>query len=382
MNDASQPAPTPAPALVYRSRPGLPGLVLRNLFLNLVTFWIYRFWAKTRWRQHLWSNVSILGDPVEYTGTGPEMFKGFLVALAFLAPFFIVFGAWEAMVAGSGVGTAIEQIAYFAALYALFVAASFYARRYRLSRTRWRGTALVLDAKFGDYLKFYLRTQALNALTLFTMTPRASMEIEAWLVSRTRLGAVAFDCAPDWRALMGKWLLFQASAVAMLIFGWGWLAANSDGEVPDIGLPPTHGGILFLLILFVPCAYLAYRVASFRAVANAATLNGAAFASTARPVTITFYLFLGLVAFVAIVGLVAAILESGVGIPGALAGAVAGILAFALIRDAWVAPWIVDHIVNSVTISNPEALAAIAAGTEDALTRGEGLADSFDVGIG
>jgi Bacterial protein of unknown function (DUF898) len=380
MNDASQPlAPK---ALVYRNRPGLPGLVFKNLALSLVTLWFYRFWAKTNWRRHIWSNVSLLGDPIEYTGTGREMFKGFLVALAFVAPFFIAFSVWEAMVAEGGLGLWIERIVYFAALYALIVAASFYARRYRLSRTRWRGTPLVLDAKFGDYLKFYLRTQALNALTLFVLTPRAAMAIEGWLVSRTRLGAAYFECAPDWRKLMGKWLLFQASAIATLMFGWGWLAANSGGEIADIGLPTTHGGIVFLLVLFVPCAFAAYRVAALRAVANAAALNGASFASAARVVTIVFFLFFGVLAFFAIVALISGILEAGAGVPGALTGAVVGIFAFALVRDAWIAPWIIDHVVNSTTISNPEALDAIAAGAEDPLTRGEGLADSFDVGIG
>jgi hypothetical protein len=53
-----------------------------------------------------------------------------------------------------------------------------------------------------------------------------------------------------------------------------------------------------------------------------------------------------------------------------------------LIRDAWIAPRIIDHLVSSVTISNAEALAAIAGGMEDSMSRGEGLADSFDVGIG
>jgi hypothetical protein len=57
------------------------------------------------------------------------------------------------------------------------------------------------------------------------------------------------------------------------------------------------------------------------------------------------------------------------------------LFAFAIIRDAWVAPWIIDHIVTSVTITNPSSLNDIASGALDSMTRGEGLADSFDVGI-
>lgn len=385
MTDALQ--PTAPPALVYRNRPGLPGLVLKNLLLNVVTLWIYRFWAKTRWRRHIWSNVSLLGDPVEYTGTGPEMFKGFLVALAFLAPFFIVFGVWEAMVAGGGIGLWVEKIVYFAVLYSLFVAASFYARRYRLSRTRWRGVALALDAKFGDYFKFHLRTQTLNALTLFILAPRASMAIEAWLVSRTRLGAAHFACTPDWRPLMPRYLVFVVASIAAGTLVPGGVSTILDLGVPDLGLPSNHlgKGILAASIAFV--AYVAYRVAMFRATTAGTKLGDAGFASDARAAPITTYVIVGIAALLAILaffvwGLLIPVIYGLVFLFELVMFVIVIVAAFILIREAWIAPWIVDHIVNSVTISNPEALTAIAAGTEDALTRGEGLADSFDVGIG
>ena len=38
--------------------------------LTVITFGIYRFWAKTRTRKYIWSSVSIEGDAFEYTGTG------------------------------------------------------------------------------------------------------------------------------------------------------------------------------------------------------------------------------------------------------------------------------------------------------------------------
>lgn len=394
MNDASAP---PASALVYRRRPGLAGLVVKNLFLNIVTLWFYRFWAKTNWRRHIWSNATLLGDPVEYAGTGWEMFKGFLVALAVLAPFFIVFGAWEAAVAGSGVGTAIETFVYFAALYAVILAAGFYARRYRLSRTRWRGVALALDARFADYAKFALKTHALNALTLFVMTPRASLAVEAWLVSRTRFGAARFECAPDWRPAMKPWLIAWGSAAILALLAWGWRARFAGGAIPSFGLPAAHGGVLALIALVAISTFAAYRVATFRATIAGSTLGGASFSSAARAATILGMIVIGLLALfafvavvvAAIVGAIAAALsglnEDMAGILTALAGfagALTGIFGFTLIRDVWVAPWIVDHLVNSVTVANPDALAAIAAGSEDAMARGEGLADSFDVGIG
>lgn len=389
MTDGLQPAPPLAPALVYRNRPGLPGLVLRNLGLNLVTFWIYRFWAKTRWRRHIWSNVTLLGDPIEYTGTGPEMFKGFLVALAFLAPFFIVFGAWEAMVEGSGVGTAIEQIAYFTALYALIVAASFYARRYRLSRTRWRGVALVLDAKFGEYIKFRIRVLGRNIVTLFVTAPYRSLAVERWMIERTRFGAAGFAFDGNAMPLMNRWLAFWGLAVFFALqtgleFLPEFVARN--GWMRYLEAP---GWLTVIAGIAAVLAYLAYRAALFRAILTGTTLGEMRFESGFRAATVVGNIVIGLLliglctfAISFAVGFVLAFMRMPVLIAGTIGNVLGGLLAFGFVRDAWVVPWIFDHVVNSTTISNPEALAAIAAGTEDALTRGEGLADSFDVGIG
>lgn len=61
----------------YEGRPGLVGLLSKNYFLTLITIGIYRFWAATRLRRYLWSNIRIGGDGLEYTGTGRELFLGF-----------------------------------------------------------------------------------------------------------------------------------------------------------------------------------------------------------------------------------------------------------------------------------------------------------------
>ena len=54
----------------YVPRPGLGRLAIVNFLLNLVTLTIYRFWAKTNVRKHIWSCVHINGQPLEYTGRG------------------------------------------------------------------------------------------------------------------------------------------------------------------------------------------------------------------------------------------------------------------------------------------------------------------------
>ncbi|MGI9462570.1 MAG: DUF898 family protein, partial [Aestuariivirgaceae bacterium] len=63
----------------YTESNGLLWLSIKNFLLTLVTLTIYRFWGKTHVRRHIWSNVAINGEALEYTGTGKELFFGFLL---------------------------------------------------------------------------------------------------------------------------------------------------------------------------------------------------------------------------------------------------------------------------------------------------------------
>ena len=56
-------------------------IALINALLNILTLTLYRFWGKTRVRFYLWGSTNLLDDRLEYTGTGGELFKGFLFVL-------------------------------------------------------------------------------------------------------------------------------------------------------------------------------------------------------------------------------------------------------------------------------------------------------------
>src|SRR4029079_3778667 len=71
-------------SIEYIEKPGLGRIALVNFLLSLVTLTIYRFWAKTNVRRHIWSCVHINGEPLEYTGRGVALFLGALFVTAVL----------------------------------------------------------------------------------------------------------------------------------------------------------------------------------------------------------------------------------------------------------------------------------------------------------
>ena len=79
-------------------------LTCLTTLLTIITFGIYRFWAKSRIRRYVWSATAPNNDPMEYTGTGTEKFVGFLIAMVFLAVYlglvqlglsFLGFAIWD-----------------------------------------------------------------------------------------------------------------------------------------------------------------------------------------------------------------------------------------------------------------------------------------------
>jgi uncharacterized membrane protein YjgN (DUF898 family) len=124
-------------------------LVTRGALLELVTFGFYRFWLATKMRRHLWSNTAVDGDAAEYSGTPKELLIGFLFAVAVLGPIYLAYFL---------LGLEAERLQAFASfplivLFYLFTQFALYrARRYRLTRTVWRGVRFGMNGSGLSYM--------------------------------------------------------------------------------------------------------------------------------------------------------------------------------------------------------------------------------------
>src|SRR6202051_3783072 len=146
------PPPGPPPLLAPVSFSGDRGeffqLVTRGAWLELVTLGFYRFWLATDIRRHLGSNTHIDGDAAEYTGRAKELLIGFLIALAIIVPVYLAYFL---------VGLEAERYQAFASLplvafFYLFGQFAIYrARRYRLTRTVWRGVRFWMSGSGWAY---------------------------------------------------------------------------------------------------------------------------------------------------------------------------------------------------------------------------------------
>jgi uncharacterized membrane protein YjgN (DUF898 family) len=208
--------------LEYVPRAGLGRLAIVNFLLNLVTLTIYRFWAKTNVRKHIWSCVHINGQPLEYTGRGFELFMGALIVFGlFVLPFVLI-------IALINIALGPEHPAQFAIygllyllIFLLWGAALYRARRYQLSRTLWRGIRGTLVGSSMIYSLTYFGSMLARGLSLGWTTPVLNTVLQEQIIGDMRFGNLAFKfkgrASPLYPTYALCWFL---SLLALIVFAF------------------------------------------------------------------------------------------------------------------------------------------------------------------
>ena len=140
--------PAPQAVAFTGERADFRRLVTRGGWLELITLGFYRFWLNTDTRRHLWSNTAVGGDAAEYTGTAKELLIGFLVATAVLIPVYLGYFALTLEAERLQAFLSFPLIAF---IYLFSQFAIYRARRYRLTRTVWRGARFWMGGSGWSY---------------------------------------------------------------------------------------------------------------------------------------------------------------------------------------------------------------------------------------
>lgn len=247
----------------------LGSLVLKNLFLEILTLGFYRFWGQARLRQYQWSNFYFMGKSFEYTGTGWEVFRGYLVACLFLTVFYLAGEFLSPFIIGSDVPV-LMWLAYWVPVFLLiFGAGKFFSHRYRVSRTLWCGIRMGTDLNGWRYTLVYMTSVLLVVLTLGIAFPIARMRVEKYLWNNTAMGDQKFivksvegSAAGIW-FICWLWLIFWGSRFYNIMSHENIMTVSSHGTL-DINLPSFYNFNFIAISLIGVLFYQIYQIA-FRA---------------------------------------------------------------------------------------------------------------------
>jgi uncharacterized membrane protein YjgN (DUF898 family) len=341
-------------------------IAFTNLLLTIVTLGFYRFWATTRTRKYLWSHTRFIDEPLEWTGTGMELFIGFLlVLLLFGGPLLFLQFGMQALIFQRQETLAFSLgFVAFAAIFYLGGVARFRMLRYRLSRTWWHGIRGGSDDKGWAYGWSYCWRYVVAMLPLYLLVPWAMMSLwnDRW--SKMSFGPFAFTAKAPFGPIYKRFLLFYLlpiilvlGVVIMALVGAS-LVSSGGWQPPRPGEPLAIGAfigvILFVLLIYggMGLVALAYYSKFFRVAIDGMSLSGLDFSFDARAKD-WIKLILG------DIGLMLVTL---------------GIGAIFLSYRHW--KFFVTHLDAAGEIS----MAQLTQSTTAAPGQGEGLADAFDIG--
>lgn len=391
-------------------------LLIRGAALLFVTLGIYRFWLVTDVRRFLWSNTEIAGEAIEYTGTALELLLGFLVAIALLIPVYTVFflAALDLGVLGK-----LSGILAFAALALLGQYAIYRARRYRLTRTIYRGLRFHQKGSAWGYALRAILWWIVTALSFGLAYPFQLASLERYKMSNTFYGDLGgrFEGSGFVLLLRGvpMWLLFFAPiALAIREFiGVDWqaladaIAQGGDDVMSKIeGGNPGLGSAIVLALLMGGASmvlagllYPAFQTMILRWWSSGLRFGGIEVRSSLRLRQVygayarfvgyasLFAMVMAIVGSIALVTVGAASSFGKIDMAGPitttlmlLAGYVITALGFSTIYRATVMLSLWQLGMESLQLSGLSALEKVKAGGRASSALGEGLADALNVG--
>lgn len=385
--------PSPFQPVRFEDRGGLFGLLVKNAVLTFVTLGIYRFWARAALRRYWWGSINLAGDPFEYTGTGLELFIGFLMFLAIMLPLALVYGLTALLEQGNPLAAALLRLPELLVIFVLIQFVTFRARRYRLSRTVWRGVRASQGGTSGQYLGLVVKWTLLGIVTLGLATPWARMATTRYLTDRTALGDLEARFSGRGRDL------FLPFVVPYVVFFGSFIGFTAMNVVhsPGIVSMPTGLWILGLGYIGVLLGLLAYSLIELRYTIRKTRFGdielGSTFSVSAIALRIIGFGFVASLALTATV-LAAGALAYALGFasptaPPSVQGIriVFAVLAFLIgfgliniLRIFWIDKAIVREICETMSMTHIDQLNRIGRSTAPIPKAGEGMADAFDIG--
>lgn len=375
VHDFNVPPPVPAGSgeavqLSWQPPSGIIGLSVVNFVLRILTLGIYHFWGKTEVRRRIWSGIRLNSEPLQYTGTGKELFLGFLIIFGFvLLPVLLVSVAATIAFGPGSPALAIFQFTMLFGFLFLTGIATYRAQRYRLSRTRWRG---IRGAVVGSSLKYgwtYFWTAFLIPLTLGWIVPWRATKLQGLLTNDTRFGSRPFVFNAGTGPLYARFAILWVGMLAIFAVYGAFFVQYVVPLIPTPPTAPTDGApaaadtqqiVMFLVYLYGGLAVALlfyslfsawYRAAQFNHFAAHTHYEGATFHGST---TALGFIWLGLTNFLIVV------FSLGILSP---------------VAQVRTARYMTEHL----AIDGAVPLSEIAQAAAQDIRRGEGLAEAFDV---
>lgn len=247
-----------------------------NLALTVATLGIYSAWAKVRTRRYFYANLVLDGSAFEYTADPFRILIGRLIVLAL----FVVYSLLGSFSQAAAIA--------FAAL--ILLATPFLAVRslaFDRRNSRYRGVRFKFLGSYGEAARIYLGWPLLTVLSFGLAAPYAHGKRQAFVAGNTAYGTSRFSFA--WRGAdyyglyvtaIGTVLVVAMLAGVVAVFA-GYIAVAlgldptaGEGSEGGLALPVITGISLVVYLLAYGVAYAVFQAGATNLFYGGATIPG------------------------------------------------------------------------------------------------------------
>lgn len=220
-----------------------------NVLLTLLTFGVYSAWAKVRREQYFHRNTLLAGATFDYDAAPIAILRGRIVAL-------LLFGGLQLAGLVSPIAAGLAAIAFTAAVPWLITA----ALRFRLRHTLHRGLRFGFRGRVGEAARAFLLWPLLTPLSLGALLPLALQRQQRFLYGHSAYGGTPFEmelsAGSVYRVCLGALGVGACAGVlgAALLVGASYLLPEPNGArgtAMGIALPVTFFGAFLVAGAFV-----------------------------------------------------------------------------------------------------------------------------------
>lgn len=194
-------------------------IMIVNWLLTLVTLGLYYPWARAKKLQYIFGNTALNNERFHFSGTGQEMFRGFIKVILF---YLGIVGLYIFLLYFLEMPVLALLILYIMILLIIPFAihGSF---RYRMSRTSYRGIRFGYRGDRDEFVKNFYKWVFLTIITFGIYGAWLQMNTRRYTHSNIRYGNVVFgnNCHGDeWFGLNIKGYFLTLFTLGIYIFWW------------------------------------------------------------------------------------------------------------------------------------------------------------------
>jgi uncharacterized membrane protein YjgN (DUF898 family) len=191
---------------------------LVNTILNVLTLGLYYPWAKAKNLRYLYSKNTFEETPFVFSGTGKEMFRGFIKAILILV---VLYALSLFLIANTYMVSGVLLL--YGGILALLPLAIHGSYKYRMAKTSWKGIRFGYIGERNKLVGIFFKGLLLTILTLGIYGPWFTINLRRYLLSNVRIGNARFVYTGDgsdyfWMNLKGYFLTLITFGI--YIFWW------------------------------------------------------------------------------------------------------------------------------------------------------------------